>query len=110
MIRGFVHVAGFVGRNDNADFYGWVRAFHLVVVTVKAARIAPTVIDSVGKVGVPISFPRAIIFIADFPIFETKMIRDIGMADPGGSFTWRAGTVIDGDEGLRSDVGGDVSE
>src|SRR5689334_7444388 len=103
VVRVLIDVTVFARRNDNADFDGWVGAFHLVVVTVKATGITPTVIDSVIKVGVPISFPRAVIFIADFPIFETEVIGDVGMADPVGGFAWSAGAIIDGDERLDAD-------
>src|SRR4051812_49013269 len=110
MIRVAVDVTVFTGSHDNADFDGWVNGFHLVVVTEKATGVTPTVIGSIEKVSIPISFPRPVVFIAHYPIFETELIRHIGMADPVGGFAWRAGAVIDSNECLDSDIGGDVNE
>src|SRR6266850_4562549 len=110
MVRVFIDVAVFTGRNDNADFDRWVGGFHCVVVSEKATRITPAVIGSIEKVSIPISFPRAVVFIAHFPIFETELIGHIGMADPVGGFAWGAGAVVDCDECLDADVGGDVSK
>src|SRR3954449_1279453 len=100
MVRVAVDVTVFAGGHDNAHFDGWVDGFHRIVVSEKATGITPTVIGSIEKVSIPISFPGPVVFIAHFPIFEAELIRHIGMADPVGGFAWRAGAIIDGNECL----------
>ena len=78
---------------------------------VRGARgISPSVIGSKRRVRIEIRFPRAITFVADFPVAETVMISNIRMAHPSRRFGSGSGTVVHGDKGLSADIGGDVDK
>jgi len=48
-------------------------------------------------------FPRTVVFVADFPIFEPVLFGYIRISHPGGGFRRRAGTVVDRGVYLRVD-------
>jgi len=74
----------------------------------KATRITPTVIGSIEKVSISNLFPTCRSFsLPTSQYLKTELIGHIGMADPIGGFAWRAGAVVDCDECLNADVGGD---
>jgi hypothetical protein len=78
------------GNNRHTNFDGGVDAFHTVDVIPGVQGV------SVGIVGqrVGVRLPTAVVLVADFPILESVMIRDIRVRYPGCCLLRRTGTVI----------------
>ena len=94
-----------LGHRD-ADFNGGIGGFHLSEVIAGAAGVG----ERVMRRDVVVAFPIAIVFVADFPVFEIAVVGDIGATDQHGSLLRRPGAVIHRDNHLSLQVGGDVYE
>ena len=100
MIRVAIRVGAFSGHGYNTDFDRGIRQPHLSDVIRGASGVSVSVVGE----GVRIRFPSAVTFIADFPILEAQIVRDVGVTHPSRRFLCGAAAVIHHDECLRADV------
>ena len=105
-VVGVIGVGVFALDCDHADLDGRVHRLHLIDVVFRPLGIAVGVVWTVLNV----TFPRTIVFVADFPIFEAETFRHIGIPHPLGGFLRCAAAVIDGDEGLSPRATGDIGK
>src|SRR4026207_162451 len=101
-----IGVTFFAGYHYDPDFDGRVRRLHLRDIIGCAERVGVSIVWLVVRIGLP----RAVTFITNFPVFESIIIGDIGMAHPRGGFARRSAAVIYSDKALCADVGGDVNK
>src|SRR5437867_1962251 len=110
MVGVAIGIALFPRHNDNPDFDRRVSGFHFLEVGYSSLGIGPGVIGSKRCVGINVEFPGAIVFVSDFPIFETVVVRDVGKPNPVGRFVSVTAAVIRSDNGLGAYVGGNMSK
>lgn len=101
-----VVVAVLAGDDRHADLDRGIGGFHLQNVLHRVGRVAVRIV----RAGIGIGFPRAVVLVSHFPIFEIAMIGDVRRTHPRGGFGRRAGAVIHRDDRLRAEIGGDVDE
>src|SRR5581483_7510847 len=100
-----VGVVVLAGGDDDADFDGGVGGFHGLNVTGRAGGVSERIV----RVGVAVGFPASVAFVADCPVGE--LVAGVpGMGDPGGGFGGRSGSIIDRDDGLGAEIGGDFGK
>ena len=105
-----IHISVLAGHDHDSDLDGRVNGFHGVVIILEAHGIGPRIIRQIRSIRVIVSFPRAVTFIADLPIFEAALVDIVCKVHPVGCFIGRAGAVIRGDEDAGPEVGGDIHE
>ncbi|PZN74305.1 MAG: hypothetical protein DM484_21495, partial [Candidatus Methylumidiphilus alinenensis] len=103
---GVVRVGIFAINHDYADLNAGVNRLHLGNILLGKLGIG------VGLVwdGVSVVLPRAIVLIANFPIFEPVLMRHVGIAYPCGRLLRSAAAIVDSDEGLRTRTEGDIGK
>ena len=94
------------GRANDTDLDRGISGFHQGLVAGEADGVGERVVGRIIRV----LFPRAIHFIADFPVLKVTMVGHVGVEHPGSGLVAAARAVVDGNEGLRTQVGGDVPE
>ena len=107
-MRRVVGITSLSRHDDDAHFDGHLRVSRLHLLNV-SGRIGGISVRIMGN-GMGIGFPRAIAFIANFPILETAIIGFVGRSHPGRRLTGSAGAIIDGGENLSAQIGGDGHE
>src|ERR1700722_16189935 len=101
---GIVRIAVLASDSYGANLNRRIDCLHLGVVLLEALRIGVRIM----RYGVCVGLPGAVALVADFPVLEAVMLGDIGFLDPRGRLGWCARTVVDCDEGLGADRGGDL--
>ncbi len=93
-------------HDAHLDGHAGIGRLHLLNISRRPRGIGVRIV----RHGIGIHFPRAITFIAHFPILEAAVIGLVGVQHPGGRLGRRAGAVVDGGENLRAQVGGEIAE
>ncbi len=103
---GVIGIGIFAVNHHHADFDGRVNGLHLGDIVLGPQGVGVRVV----RPGLRVILPSAIVLVANFPVFEAVVFRDVGITDPSGRLLRCAAAVVDGDEGLPACLLGDAGK